>query len=127
MRELMVWLWVVLDHWQVLITGGATTALLVIVQAKRQKAFSWSLCRGVFFIFLLWAFFASWRDEHRARAIAEIALRDTKAAIEKANNQVPQLQHSGVETNQTSSGTKSPNISGTNGGVSLRYGPQAKP
>lgn len=58
------WCWAVLDHWQVLVTGGFITAILAMIQAKTGKDFPWSGTKWIFLVFLVAAFFLAWRDQY---------------------------------------------------------------
>ena len=69
------WCWAVLNHWQVLVTGGAVTAIISVIQARRGKGFPWSVTRWILFLFLITAFFLTWRDQYtRARPRVDIKI-----------------------------------------------------
>jgi hypothetical protein len=122
-REMTVWLWTVLNHWQVLLTGGIVTAFLTIVQARRQKAFSWSFNRRLFGGFLLCAMFLSWQEERRAKTSSQIALQHAEAALRRSSHQMAeQSQRACLPVGQISLGQKSPNVLGVSGDVSVTYG-----
>jgi hypothetical protein len=80
-KDLVTWIWAVVREWQTLITGGVATAVLTIIQSRRQKSFSWPFTRNVFAVFLLTAFFLSWRAEFRRRVSAEALIADANPKL----------------------------------------------
>ena len=66
LREIALFAWNVLMHWQAFATGGIITAILLVF----EKLFALTLSKQNFIIivigvFFLAAFFFTWRDEHR--------------------------------------------------------------
>jgi hypothetical protein len=79
LREIGLFVWSVLTHWQALATGGIITGLLLVA----EMVFDWPLSRQAFIVvvvvvFLLAAFFFAWRDEYRT-VQAERAYKTTIA------------------------------------------------
>jgi len=64
LSDILIWSWAVLDHWQVLMTGGFITAILSGIQYRREQSIPWKMARRIMAGFLLVAFFLAWRDQH---------------------------------------------------------------
>lgn len=65
LSDFVDWLWAVLNQWQVLVTGGMITAMFAVVQAYREKSFSWSVNKRILLGFLVLALFLAWREQRR--------------------------------------------------------------
>src|SRR5207249_3314935 len=78
MATFIDWLWDVLNHWQVLVSGGIITAVLTAAQARIQHSFSWFFTKWVFSIFLIIALFQSWRDKQGALDLVQKELTQEK-------------------------------------------------
>jgi hypothetical protein len=57
------WVWAVVEHWQVFVTGGIIAAVLAILQARGQNV-PWSVYRWLLILALFVALFLAWRDQY---------------------------------------------------------------
>jgi hypothetical protein len=65
LHELGLYIYAVLAHWQALATGGFVTAVVSVIEKRRNKSFSWESYATIMAVFVLYSFFAAWQDEHR--------------------------------------------------------------
>jgi hypothetical protein len=54
----------ILAHWGALMTGGAIIAFLGLWERWRSKPLSWALYKWIAVLFVLFAVFLAWNDEH---------------------------------------------------------------
>jgi len=62
-NDLLEWVLAVIQHWQVLMTGGIITALLTVAESYREKGFSWHFSKWVLLVFFVIACFLAWREQ----------------------------------------------------------------
>lgn len=65
LHELGLYIYAVLAHWQALATGGFVTAVVSVIEKRRNKSLSWESYATIMAVFVLYSFFAAWQDEHR--------------------------------------------------------------
>jgi hypothetical protein len=79
--DIIRWAWDVLSHWQVLVTGGAITAILAIIQLRRGESLPWRIYRWILLAFFVIALFLSWRDQYRAKIALEHRLSQLSVPV----------------------------------------------
>jgi len=70
MQLVLAYFVAILRHWGTLVTGGLVTAIITVIQYRRQKTISWNIARRILFAFVLIASFLAWREQHDRAEIA---------------------------------------------------------
>jgi|SRR6267142_543255 len=92
MSLLWVFLWVVIEHWVVLVTGGIVTAGLTALQLWRGKPFSWRFQKWVIVMFIAIACFLAWRDEYERAQQLLVAKADLEGRLQEREHRIDELR-----------------------------------
>jgi len=92
MREVSEFLWAVVGYWQVYITGGLVTALIIAIEHRRNKTVHWSIYRRLLAAFLFLAVFLAWREQYRKGQEALAARSSAEGSLEEARKEVERLK-----------------------------------
>jgi hypothetical protein len=64
LSDFLQFVWAIVSHWQVLVTGGVVTAFVSVYEHRSGEALSWHVYRWVLVVFVIIAVFLAWREEH---------------------------------------------------------------
>jgi hypothetical protein len=117
MSEAIQFLCAVVSHWATLVTGGVVMAAIYFWEKWKGKSINKKLIMSVFVVFLFWAFFLAWKEEHAGRQMAEqnsnIFSNNASAAQVRINKLSDALQIANSTTKSPTIGIASSNIVGS--------------